>query len=102
MPRRGQNVGISSVWSPFDDKNSCTNRALFSILECFLYDRRRIKLLGVVHALPFGADNRRSSLISDPIRSPGVFPRSNVGKFQVLPIRVCPAMTRCRPASVPL
>ena len=46
--------------------------------------------------------SRRSSLISDPIRSPGVFPRPSAAKFQVLQIRASLAMTRCRPASVPL
>jgi hypothetical protein len=45
---------------------------------------------------------RGSSLISDPIISPGIFPRPSAAKFQVLQIRASLAMTRCRPASVPL
>ena len=32
---------------------------------------------------------------------PGVFPPSNTGRFQVLPIRACPGMMCCRFASVP-
>ena len=40
--------------------------------------------------------------VHDPIISPGVFPRPRAVEFQVLQIRASPAMTHCRPASVPL
>jgi hypothetical protein len=42
------------------------------------------------------------SLISGSLVCPGLFPRSNAGRFQVLLFRACPAMTCCRFASVPL
>ena len=42
------------------------------------------------------------SLISGSLVCPGLFPRSNAGRFQVLVFRACPAMTCCRFASVPL
>ena len=41
-------------------------------------------------------------LISDPTISPEAFPRPSTAKCQVLQIPASPAMTRCRPASVPL
>ena len=47
-------------------------------------------------------DDQGSSLISHFITSAGVSPRPSGAKFQVLPIRASLAMTRCRPASVPL
>ena len=40
--------------------------------------------------------------ISEPLASPGVFPRPNAGEFLVLLSQAAPALTRCRSASVPL